>query len=155
MRLHPIVAYKKKRNSKGRGTEICWNFLHNTVVSESLFQVTCSINKKYLQVQGGPRSILTDRVPAYRSCRFHKSLLNFTIYRPWGSRKELGFHVQGYMLKMWGGDRSANHMRGGYERRKLTILYITSKKDKIHSGAPLGSLGRSRVGGNQSVGGRK
>lgn len=27
--------------------------------------VTCSINKKYLQVQGGPRSTQTDPAPAY------------------------------------------------------------------------------------------
>lgn len=62
MRLHPIVAYKKEKLQGKEGTEICRSFLHNT---ECSVRVTCSINKKYLQVQGGPRSILTDPVPAY------------------------------------------------------------------------------------------
>lgn len=65
MRLYSIVAYKK-RNSKGRGTE-----------QQCSVWVTCSINKKYLQVQGGPRSTQTDPVPA-----FTNGYLNYTISRP-------------------------------------------------------------------------
>lgn len=53
------------------------------------------------------------------------------------------------MPKMLGGG-SANLSKGLLGRHKLTILYSTSKRERVHSGAPLGRLGRSYVGGNQS-----
>lgn len=61
------------------------------------------------------------------------------------------------MLTMWGGggEEEVQTIVRGSERRRSTILYSTSKRDKIHSGTPQAVWVRSRVGANQSVDGRK
>lgn len=75
----------------------------------------------------------------------HKSLLHYV------QTLEKSKKVGGVMCNVNdAGGRECKSQRGLVGRRKSTILYSTSKRERVHSGAPLGRLGRSYVGGDQS-----